>query len=268
MAQDRAVSGRFGVSDIDSLFDEIGLPRPARTSNVLLKLEGKYFSRTAGKGAVWRLTPLGTKHSGELLSDLDVAALIAETARSGGTFLAHTVHTLVPPALAPPELLLPLRDFFARHPFDRNVLGMTRFPDKKDYTGDPLGPSIQAAQDICAMHGLEFHLASEGAIHDDLWPNVAGYMWASKYGIAFFEDRAGEGLNYNLTIEVGGLQTIGRRTALLKDVSIEKMPTDLVGKIYKSVDFDVPQTVNVALHQWIRDDLHLEACPACPKKSS
>lgn len=101
---------------------------------------------------------------------------------------------------------------------------------------------------------------------DDLWANVAAHMWASQYGIAFFEDRRKKGLNYNLTIEVGSMLITGRRCALLKDRSIVKMPTDLVGKIYKSVDFGKSETISDALHEWIRDDLNLGPCSACADK--
>ena len=99
---------------------------------------------------------------------------------------------------------------------------------------------------------------------DDLWTNVAAHMWASRYGIAFFEDRMDKGMNYNLTIEVGSMLMTGRRCALLKDKSIEKLPTDLVGRIRKDVDLDDLATVNNALHGWIRDDLGLGACAECP----
>jgi len=50
---------------------------------------------------------------------------------------------------------------------------------------------------------------------DDLWANVAAHMWWSKYGIDFFEDRRGGGLNYNLVTEIGGMLVTGRRCALL-----------------------------------------------------
>ncbi len=90
-------------------------------------------------------------------------------------------------------------------------------------------------------------------------------MWASQYGLAFFENRKKKGLNYNLTIEVGSMLMTGRRCGLVKDRSIDRMPTDLVGQIYKSVDFDKPNTVRNALHQWIRDDLNLGTCVHCSK---
>jgi len=51
------------------------------------------------------------------------------------------------------------------------------------------------------------------------------------------------GVNYNLTIEVGGMLMTGRRCALLKDSSIERLPTDLVGQIYKPVELQKPSTV-------------------------
>jgi hypothetical protein len=99
---------------------------------------------------------------------------------------------------------------------------------------------------------------------DDLWTNVAAHMWASRYGIAFFEDRVDRGMNYNLTIEVGSMLMTGRRVALLKDTSVERLPTDLVGRIRKDVDLGEIETVSRALHSWLRDDLGLGSCSECP----
>lgn len=52
-------------------------------------------------------------------------------------------------------------------------------------------------------------------------------MWASRYGVAFFEDLAkpASGLTYNLTTEVGAMLITGRRCCLLKDPSITSLPT-------------------------------------------
>jgi hypothetical protein len=124
--------------------------------------------------------------------------------------------------------------------------------------------ALDAARSVCEAHGLEFHLASDRQILDDLWQNVAAHMWASRYGIAFFEDLADppRGLSYNLTIEVGSMLTTGRRCALLRDGSVAAMPTDLVGQIYKAVDLANIRTVETALHAWIRDDLGLGPCPS------
>jgi hypothetical protein len=264
LAEARAPSGRFGAGLIDSLYDEFGLPRPTNTKDIVAKLGAHgLLARLKGFGT-WRLTPSGRQRSVELIGDMDLAALIAEAALAGGPDLGRTRHPLIPPAMAPPELLDPLRRFLEENPFDRNVFGMTRFPDAElAEDSDPIASAIDSARTACEGHGLHLHLASDRAIVDDLWSNVTAHMWASRYGLAFFEDRRGEGLNYNLTIEVGAMLVTGRRCALLKDPSIEEMPTDLVAKIYKPVDFDSTGGVSDVVHRWLKDDLILGGCAGC-----
>jgi hypothetical protein len=264
LAEARSESNTFAPKDIDQLLDDLSLPRPSKTSNVLSALEKqKFLTRKKVKGAKWTITPSGRLRSQELAADIDIAALRAEASMAGGTHLGSAVHPVIPPGLAPPGLIHRLKDFLEEHPFERNVFGMTRFPDDPETDDDPVGAALVIARDVCAQHGLEFHLASDRAIDDDLWTNVAAHMWAAHYGIAFFEDRRDEGLNYNLTIEVGSMLMAGRRCALLKDISVEKMPTDLVGKIYKPVDLGDLETVETSLHAWIRDDLAMGACSRC-----
>jgi hypothetical protein len=265
VAESRVASGRFGSSDIDLLLNDVGLPRPPKTSVVLARLgQAGLLARLTSKGS-WRLTPAGRSRSMELLGELELVGLLAEAAFSSAPSLGSLPHPVIPPEFAPPELLAPLRQFLDRHPFERNVFGMTRFPDQQDLaTDDPIAAAIDAARDACESHGLEFHLASDRAIADDLWSNVAAHMWACKYGIAFFEDRRSKGLNYNLTIEVGSMLITGRRCALLKDVSIKTMPTDLVGRIYKAVDMELPSGVVKVVHAWLRDDVEVGSCAKCP----
>lgn len=71
------------------------------------------------------------------------------------------------------------------------------------------------------------------------------------------------GLNYSLTTEVGSMLVTGRRCCLLKDGSIETLPTDLVGRTGKDVEIGRAGTGEVALHAWIRGDLGLGACSRC-----
>lgn len=267
LAEARAEPGRFGPTALDTLFDSFGLPRPAKVSNVLLRLErAGLVARLRDQKGAWRLTPAGRERSTAIVSDLDLAVLIAEAASERPGTFAHTLHPLIPPALAPPELLAPLRAFLTAHPFDLNVFGMTRFPDEQDDAEpDPIAHAIETARSVCADHGLEFHLASDRMIVDDLWANVAAHMWACRYGIGFFEDRRARGINYNLTIEVGGMLVMGRRLALLRDRSIERLPTDLVGKIYKSLDLDDQDATAETIHVWLKDDLQLGACSRCPR---
>jgi hypothetical protein len=264
LAQARATDGQFAPKQLEEMFHNCSLPKPTNTSDVIGKLRKRAFLTAGRQSGRWTITPLGRQASLELLSDLDLAALSAESV-SSSSLLGQVAHTVVPPALAPPTLIPGLRQFLEKHPFERNVCGMTRFPEKNGTAGsaDPVLPALEIAREVCRQHGLEFHLASDRAINDDLWANVAAHMWASQYGVAFFEDRRRKGLNYNLTIEVGSMLMTGRRCALLKDRSIVQMPTDLVGRIYKSVDFDKLGSVRDALHEWIREDLTLGPCPTC-----
>lgn len=149
------------------MFDELGLPRPAKVSNYLTKLErGRLLTRVKNaRGAAWNLTPEGRGRAEDLATDMDLAALTAEAARPLATHLAATAHPVIPPSLAPPDLLGPLHAFLEEYPFERNVFGMTRFPDEDEKREDPLAASLEVAAAVCERHGLVFHLASEAEHH-------------------------------------------------------------------------------------------------------
>ncbi|HXV56882.1 MAG TPA: hypothetical protein VD704_03360 [Gaiellaceae bacterium] len=267
LAETRSGSGDFTPKAVDELFHELRLPGPAKPHNNLVALEKKRLVRRGSGHGLWRVTPRGKAVSEAVVSGMDLAALQAEAATAGAR-LGGAAHPVILPEFgAPPELVPILRDFLAKHDFSHNVFGMTRFPTEgSDAPPDPIRNALDVAREVCAVHSLEFHLASDGQLHDDLWTNVAAYMWASRYGVAFVEDLAEppKGLNYNLTAEVGSMLITGRRCCLLKDPSIESLPTDFVGRIRKDVDLAKPAQVAKALHVWIRDDLQLGPCPSCP----
>jgi len=242
---------------VAQMFDDFALPAPAKIGNMFASLVSKKYLTKVKGHASYKVTPSGAARVSEQLSGLDLVALVAENATGNGPVLGDTTTALLPPTMAPPALLHPLRGFLADHPFDTNVFGMTRFPDTKEGTTDPVGRALAIAREVCKDHGLEFHLASDRAIVDDVWPNVMAHMWGSRYGIGFFEDSVERGLNYNMVTEVGAMSMSGRRVALLKDGSIEKMPTDFVGMIYKSVDLKIEATVRAEVEKWISDDLRI-----------
>ena len=266
IAEGQQPDGRFSPADLAVVFTALALPPPSSASNALQTLKRAQFAVPVSRGQ-WRLTPRGRDRCGSLITEMEAAALHAESKTGSGAFLGGAQLTTVPPWLASPALLPGLHRFLDTHPFERNVFAMTRFPDEDDGGAppDPVRQALEVAKEACRRHGLEMHLASDRAIYDDLWTNVLAHMWASRYGLAFFEDRAGRKINYNMTIEVGGMLMTGRRCALLRDHTIDRMPTDLVGHIYKAVDFDRPDGVATAVHDWLRDDLALGSCPVCAK---
>ena len=255
-------AGRVAPSEIEALFDDLGLPRPGNTSATLDSLrKSGLASKSKGTGAVWRPSPAGRAEIDRLVSDFDIAALKSESEQLESTDFASLIHPTLRPSLAPPDLLKPVGGFLEDHPFDQNVFGMTRFPSTEET--DPIRSALDAAREACRSHGLEFHLASDRAIVDDLWSNVAAHMWASPFGIAFIERTSKRGLNYNLTIEIGSMLMAGRRIALLKDKSVAELPSDLTGKIYREVDLTQPLTVQRNVHEWLAKDLSLGECSDC-----
>jgi hypothetical protein len=257
LAASRAEGNKATPGAVNDLFHEFALPAPAKIGNIFTSLATKKLLSKLPERGAYRVTPLGQARVGEVVSGIDLAALVAEAATQNAPAFGTTQHALIPVSLAPPALVQPLRGFLADHPFDTNVFGMTRFPDQKAGTLDPVGRALAVTKEVCAELGLEFHLASDRAITDDLWSNVTAHMWACRYGVAFFEDRVERGLNHNLLIEVGAMIMTGRRCAMLKDGSIEKMPTDFVGMIYKSVDLEKDDTVTAAVRTWLKDDLRI-----------
>jgi hypothetical protein len=255
LAASRSDDGSFSPGTAFQLFHDFALPAPAKIGNVFTALTKKKWFAKQPQRAAYKVTPAGQAKVREQMTDLDLVALVAESAHKNAPVFGRTEHALVPVHLAPPALVQPLQSFLADHPFDTNVFGMTRFPDAKAGTADPVGRALAIVREVGAESGLEFHLASDRAIVDDLWDNVTAHMWACRYGVAFFEDRVDRGLNHNLLIEVGAMIMSGRRCALLKDGSIEKLPTDFVGMIYKSVDLSAEETVAQVVRAWIKDDL-------------
>lgn len=258
--------GWFTTKDVEQLFETLRLTPPAvaQTLNNLSKKEKDLVTKRT-KPPPWALTPKGRKTAHELLGDIDPAKLEAQFAEIPGAELGEARHTTLPPTFAPPEWSAGIAKLLETYPFETNVLCMTRFPHEGG-EDDPVQGVIDTIDKALASHGLKLHLASNRIVEATLWANVAAYMWACQYGFALFEDRVGEGLNYNLAIEVGSMLMAGRQTALLRDEpTVEKMPSDLVGHIYKPVDFGDLQTVSDAAHLWAADDLGLGRCNGCPK---
>ncbi len=193
----------------------------------------------------------------QLMEGLDVRAVEAEIALVGSAELQQAQHPLIPPELAPVRWATAIGRLLDRYPFDSNVFCMTRFPrgEKENELPDPVRDVIVAARETLEARGLRMHLASDRQADDELFGNIAAHMWACKYGIGLFETRFGEEFNDNLQIEVGAMLMTGRRVVLLKDRDTPDMPTDFVGHIYRSVDFDDPSSIAQELEAWVTGDL-------------
>lgn len=267
----------FGPSNVDDLFEALRVPPPGNTSQELARLRTRGLVRRRSTKPSWTITPEGAERCVSLVGAIDPAALETTIGlkEAGGTVFGHALHAVVPPILAPVKWAHPIAQMLKEYDFDTNVFCMTRFP--RDATDseflDPVAAVIPVIREGLRLHGLTLHLASDRALDEDLYGNIAAHMWACRFGVALFEDRLDRGLNHNMIIEVGAMMTTGRRCALLRDRTIdpsggtsgaESMPVDLVGQIYKSVDLDDLDGISTTVHRWVAHDLALGICPKCP----
>lgn len=253
---------RFSTSDVVDLFDRLHVPAPTNTSARLGNLRSKKHV-VRNKDQTWGLTPEGRVAAVSLMGGIDASAIEAEAAEAPGAELGNVRHSVIAPTFAPQQWVEPIGRLLVDSPFERNVFLMTRYPNPED-ADDPLNKIIPAIRSAVEEHGLLLHTADNKQLDDSLLSNVAAYMWACQYGIGLLEDRVRKGLNYNVVIELGAMIVTGRRCALIRDSkTAPAMPTDLVGQIYKGIDFGSINKVVEAVHGWLADDLGLGKCPSC-----
>jgi len=256
----RSESDWFRPRDLLAMFELLRLPEPGNVSQDLARLAKDDLVRRRTPDPPWTLTPHGDEVIAALIGDIDPVTVEAELNVLGSAEFDQVRHPLIPPELAPAAFHTAIKGVLDVSPFERNVFLMTRFPPKDD-PEHPLSLAIDIARDVLDQHGLTLHLASDRQADDQLFGNIAAYMWAAKYGLAFLEslDSAEEDreLNDNVLIEVGAMVFSGRRCGLLKDPTAPILPTDVVAQIYKDVDFSNTGEVEAAIQVWVRDDLRL-----------
>jgi hypothetical protein len=266
LAATRSELGVFTTREVRDLQSNLRLPPIANPSATLSRLGRQGLVMRPSKDA-WALTPLGEDELTKKASRVSNHALAVDLAQAGGAEFGERRHNTIPPFLGP----LGAEDGLARvldeSAFERNVMLITRFPRSPE---DHFTQLIPKLRDAVTGHDLVLQVASDGMAEDTLWANVNTYMWASKYAIVLMDsvkrdEESPETLNYNVLLEVGGMLMTGRRCAILRDKSVPEMPSDLVGHIYKPADLSDHDASIAEIHRWIRDDLDLGGCSACPE---
>lgn len=257
----RAADGWFKSQEISVLMEELRLPPVSNVSATLGRLRQRGLAaRSVRAPGFWSLSPRGRAAAAALLADVDEETFLqqmqAESQGQPGAVFGGVTHPVMPPELAPPRWSAGIARLLNDYPFEQNVFLMTRFPDANGLP-DVIDDVIESAREAVASKGLHLHLASHALLDDELFGNVGAYMWACRYGIGLLEDRAGEGLNYNVMTELGAMLITGRRCALLKDATVPGLPVDLAGHVYKPVDFGDAKAVGKVLDAWVVDDLGL-----------
>lgn len=159
----------------------------------------------------------------------------------------------LPSDTIPTTLLTGIKLALADQPHERSVFVMMRYRESENYEAIE-----KAIVEELRAYGLAARLAKNKAYTDDLWENVRVYMYASKYGVAVFEEIDERSFNPNVSMELGFMYALGRRVLLLKDKRMPTMPTDVVGRIYRAFDtYRIAASIKRQIKEWAENDLGL-----------
>jgi hypothetical protein len=140
--------------------------------------------------------------------------------------------------------------FLRDHPhIEKNIFLIMRFRSGAQYN-----EIHKAIVDGLVPHGLHVIRADDKDYTGDLWENVCLHMLGCQFGIAVFEEIDQREFNPNVALELGFMISQNKRCLLLKDRRMPRMPTDIVGKLYKEFDtYDITNSIHAALSRWVID---------------
>lgn len=131
----------------------------------------------------------------------------------------------------------------------RNIFLMMRFRGTPQNNGiaETITPAARA-------YDLNVLRADERSYNEGLWENVKAYMNGCDMGIAVFDQIDDDVFNPNVSIELGYMAAKDKKLLILKEKRLKKLPTDIVGLLYREFDsYDIGVSVGAALSAWLRD---------------
>lgn len=145
-------------------------------------------------------------------------------------------------------------------PYEKSVFIMMPF-EKNDIRSIQITNTIKDTLNEYGLHGWRAD-DPEREVMDDIWDNIVVNMLSCKYGIAVFVDRRVldrftdreiSVFNANIALEVGFMKSRGLEVLILKDKQLEKLPTDIISKLYEEFHFNNPERdVKIAVTKWVR----------------
>lgn len=130
-----------------------------------------------------------------------------------------------------------------------NVFLMMRFADS--VANRKVVGSLRTA---LRRYGMNLLRADQKAYSESLWENVKYYMNACDLGVAVFEQLVKKDYNPNVSLELGHMLALGKKVLLLKEHRLPRLPSDIVGHLYKEFDArEIARTVRRAVDAWLQD---------------
>jgi hypothetical protein len=180
-----------------------------------------------------------------------VTGKLAKAVRSN--FASEPFPTAIntPTAQYPPEIAISIDRLRRKFP-DPNTLGflVMRFAAAK-----PFSRIVEVIKKTGEEHGLTLIRADENEFHADLWGNVRTHLHGCSFGVAVYERIETDEPNANVGLEVGYLMAMNKPVLLLKDRTVETLPADLAGKLYKTFDpHDPENSIPERMTKWLHDN--------------
>jgi hypothetical protein len=111
---------------------------------------------------------------------------------------------------------------------------------------------FRALSEVLAELGFQPLRADQHRYSDDLLDNVLTYAHGCALAVAVHERIERDAHNANVAFEIGYLYALGKPVCLLKERTVEHLPSDLVGRLF--VEFDINQlrlSIRSELTSWM-----------------
>jgi hypothetical protein len=109
-------------------------------------------------------------------------------------------------------------------------------------------------EDIFNKFNINLLRADMRSYSDDLLINVETYIYGCSFAIALFERLESDIFNPNVSFEVGYILALRKHICLVKEKTMPRLYSDIVGKLYFEFDInDLEGTLSLQIEKWLKD---------------
>lgn len=113
---------------------------------------------------------------------------------------------------------------------------------------------VKALKEEFQKRGLFLLRADDKVYSDDLFQNIKTYMHYCSFGLALFERINSNYFNPNVSLEVGYMMALKKPILFLKDRTLDSLHSDLIGKLYYSIDVqNIETSIPSIVDKWLTD---------------
>jgi hypothetical protein len=103
-------------------------------------------------------------------------------------------------------------------------------------------------------HGFDLVRADDQVYFEDLLTNIQAHIYGCRFAIAVVERILTNDFNPNVSLEVGYCLGLRKPVCLLKERTLPRLPSDLVGRLYDEFDGqDVRGSIPPTVERWLRN---------------